>query len=96
MTLYVRWQRETGAKLHRVTYTIDGGRPQVMAMAHSKDTYATGLWHPRGAANFVKRLVGHQRLTVSFNAADGTPLAAIFDLSGLDQVAGRLRSACRF
>lgn len=96
LTLYVRWTREAGAKLHRVTYTIDGGQPQVMAMAHSKDTYATGLWHPRGAANFTKRLAGHDRLAVSFTGADGEPMAAVFNISGLDQVMGRLRAACKF
>lgn len=95
LTLYVRWQREAGAKLHRVTYTIDGGTPKVMAMAHSKDTYSTGLWHPRGAANFTKRLAGRDRLTISFNAADGTPMAAIFNVAGLDQVMERLRAACK-
>lgn len=96
LTLYVRWTREAGAKLHRVTYTIDGGKPQLMAMAHSKDTYATGLWHPRGAANFTKRLAGHDRLAVSFDGADGSPMAAVFNISGLDQVMGRLRAACKF
>lgn len=96
LTLYVRWQREAGAKIHKVTYTIDGGQPQVMAMAHSKDTYATGLWHPRGAALFTKRLAGHDRLTVSFTAADGTPMAAVFPIDGLDQMMERLTSSCRF
>lgn len=96
LTLYVRWQREAGAKLHKVTYTIDDDRPRVVAMAHSRDTYATGLWHPRGAANFVKRLAGHDRLSISFTAADDTPMSAIFNISGLDQVMDRLRAACRF
>lgn len=96
LTAYVRWPREAGARIHKVTYTLDGGQPKIMAMAHSRDTYATGLWHPRGAANFVKLLSGHQQLTVSLTAVDDTPLAAIFKIDGLQQVEGRLRAACRF
>lgn len=94
LTFYIRWPYPVAQKIQRVEYRIDGNKSRVMAMAYSKDFHSTGLWYPAGAKRFIKSLKGKQRILFSLNAENGTPMAAIFPLAGLDEALGRLLPNC--
>jgi type VI secretion system protein VasI len=77
-----------------VTWRVDGRPPGVMAMQHSSDNRALGLWSTETAVPFIQTLFGGQTLVIQANPLSGTQMIAEFPIAGIEEAIAPLRQAC--
>lgn len=77
-----------------IDYRVDAEPSRTISMVESTDNKSLGLWNGGKAIPFIKQLVGRKKMILRFTPFSDSPVAAEFDISGLEKVIGPLQQEC--
>ncbi|MDN3524335.1 type VI secretion system-associated protein TagO [Halomonas sabkhae] len=80
----------------RVTLRIDDQDARRVRMNESTDNQALGLWNGGSSIPVVKRMFGHDTLTVRATPYSESPITTQFPITGLEEAIKPLREACHW
>jgi len=79
-----------------VTYRIDDASAKTVSMKESTDNEALGLWSGGRAIPVIKKMFGHDSLTIRVTPYNKSSITMTFNISDLKQDIQPLREACHW
>ncbi|MDR5857933.1 hypothetical protein FZZ93_02510 [Halomonas eurihalina] len=80
----------------KVTLRIDDQKARTMRLSESTDNKALGLWNGGNSIPVIKRMFGHDTLTVRATPYSQSPITTQFPITGLEDAIQPLREACHW
>jgi type VI secretion system VasI family protein len=79
-----------------VQWRLDSDAPETTTWKSSTDRNALGIWTSRPAIAFSKRLMAKTKLVFRVTPKNSARHEVVFNITGLDEVIGPLRSSCKW
>lgn len=86
--------RIIGSGLVRIEYRVGQGSVLTGDVTIAPDGRRFGVWDGARAVGFIKALYGKPQLRLRVMPPDGAPLLAIFELAGIEEMAGLVEKSC--
>ena len=77
-----------------VTYRLDTANTRIAHMVAGPDNHSLGFWSGDAAIPFIRELLGKKRIEVKMTPYAEDPIAASFDLSGMEDAIKPVRKEC--
>ncbi len=94
--IYIDWKMYIGIDSSEITYRIDKLPAETRNWQLSTNFEASGLWNGSSAIPFIKRLFDRKMLLVRITPNAKSPVAVVFNIEGLKDVADPLMDACHW
>lgn len=79
-----------------VRYRIDDRQPATLRMKESTDNEALGLWSGGQSIPVIRRMFGHDKVTMQVTPFNQSPVTVSFPITGLEETIAPLRQACHW
>lgn len=79
-----------------VRYRIDDRQADTLRMRESTDNEALGLWSGGQAIPVIRRMFGHDQVTMQITPFNQSPVTVTFPITGLQEAIAPLRKACHW
>lgn len=79
-----------------VRYRIDDRQAAILRMRESTDNEALGLWTGGQAIPVIRRMFGHDQVTMQITPFNQSPVTVTFPITGLQEAIVPLRKACHW